>query len=350
VVSSWSGNNGEALVLSARALDLLAPMQSIDGLRPHVDPLYGRIESELGWWLIWAGKVEEGMTRLAHSVHLLQSATTTDSATTAVRIDLWRAYSYQADGLRFSSRFPQALTLLEQTALPYLHGMADRYPRDPEVQYALHTCNDLIGAVYIELGDPARSAQAHRKALAFAEGMVASDSANRKAHEAFARSSAALGEILLRDKRPDDAVAALERSVSGFESLYRANSNNAELANMLGNTERRLCRVLGDQEQLVEALRRCIAGERVLEEAVAVHLDNAVVRANLGSAYVGSARLYRRLARLAEPDSATLLRSLAQQRYERGLVLLSEIAATDATPEIFPDSIRSELAALARER
>ncbi len=350
VVSSWGGNNGEALVLSARALDLLAPLRSGNTSHPHVDALFGRIESELGWWLIWAGKVEEGMTRLAHSVAVLESVTTADTTTATASIDRWRAYSYQADGFRFSSRFPQALSLLEQTALPYLHTLADRYPRDPEVQYALHSCHDLIGAVYIALGDHSRSAQAYRKALAFAEGMVSSDSANRKAHEALARSSAALGELLLRDKRPDEAVAALERSIGGFESLYQGNANNAELANMLGNTERRLCRVLGDQERLIDALRHCVAGERALERAVAAHLDNAVVRANLGSAYVGSARLYRRLARTAPADSAVALRSLARQRYERGLALLGEIAATDATPEVYPDSIRSELVALASER
>jgi len=348
VVTSWSGRNDEAIDLSRRALGLLAP----GGLPPPGAPGAadaGRIASELGWWLIWSGRVEEGLAEIEGGIGILRALVVGESAGPEERLDLWRAYSYRVDGLRFSNRFRPSAALLQDTALPYLNELTDRYPHNPRVQYAQHTCHYLIGIHQTQLGNAERAARAHRTSLAFAELMVQSDSANQKAFEALARASVALGEVLGHERRIDEAVPAFERGIDGYRHLIDRNPRNAELSNQRGYAELGLCRALYRSGRHPAALRWCRASEASFSMAVASHRSNAVVRGNLGTAYVSSARVLRSLARTAPPDSATVLRRLARGRFEDGLRLFDELRTVDATPEIQPDTIRAELAALARE-
>ncbi len=344
VVTSWSGNNADAITLSRRALDLLRPLRRRQSPPGAVDADYARIASELGWWLIWSGQVNQGLSQVDTAIQVLQ-AVTAQGATVELKLDLWRAYTYRVDGLRFSSRFREALTLLEDTALPLAEIMNVEYPHHPRVQYALHVGHDFIGGLYDELGDVQRAAPAYRTAYAMAEALVEADPANQKAFEALARSTASLGDMLMRERRVDDAIATYERAIGVLQSMLRKNPRNTDVANMLGNVGRRLCQHLQDASRFDLALRRCLAAETVLESAVAANLDNAVVRANLGSTYVWTARAYRALAR-SRRDSTAMLLASARDRYRRGLALLRELDGTDATPEITPSTVLTEIGTL----
>jgi len=342
VVTSWGGDNGKAIELSSRALDLLQPLRSRDEPARAVMADFGRIASELGWWLIWAGRLETGMAYLDTSVAVLRPLAQAPLADPELQLDLWRAYSYQVDGLRFSGRFQPALALLQDTAQAYLHGLLDRNPHHPRVLYALHVCYDFIGAMHMELGAPALAAPAYRTALAFAESMVDADSANQKAFEALARSHASLGDVLVREDRLDDAVRSYDSAIGVLENLYARNTSNIELANMLGNSHRRLCRRLHEGQRPAEALSRCQAGEIVLEHVVANNRDNPIVRANLGMNYVLTARVYRALASGPRRDSTSSWLGLARERYDRALVQLEQLEGVEGNLEIPLDTVRAE--------
>lgn len=349
VVTSWSGKNGDAIDLSARGLELLEPLGRSVPPPARVQAVRGRVESELGWWLIWAGRIEDGMRHLDRGVADLEHIATTDTAGADLHIDLWRAYTYQLDGYRFSNRFQAGLDLMEARGLPLLDALLDRFPHHPGVLYAMHTGYDFIGLLNGALRRPRAAAEGYRKALAFAEEMVRSDSANQKAFEALARANATLADVLLKDGKVAEAVSQQQLAIGVYDTLFRRNPQNAEFANMLGNAQRRLCIVLVGADRAGEALPHCEAGESTLEQAVAVHADNVVVRANLGSAYLNTARAYRQLARGASGDSSGTLRQSSRERYERGLTIFTELTErSDATPEIRPESIRAEIAALDR--
>ncbi|MGE0553581.1 MAG: serine/threonine protein kinase [Gemmatimonadales bacterium] len=347
VVTSWNGDNGRAIELSRAGLELLAPLG--DG-SPDARGDYGRVQSELGWWLVWAGRVEDGLALLDSALTQLEPLASGDSASTNARLNLWLAYSYRVDGLRFSSRHPEALTLLEQRARPVLDRLADRRPRDPTVQYAFHVYYDFLTEMHLALGELARAATAARTSLAFAEQMVESDSANQKAFEGLARGYGTLGDVLIRSDALDEAIPPYRQAIEVYEALYRRNQQNHEIGNMLGNAERRLCRVLSEAGRQADAMSWCLAGERVLEQVVEANAANAVVRANLGSAYVTSARVLAALSRRSPGDSATRLATAAVGRYRDGIRLLREIEGTDATPELYADSVAAELRAFESRR
>jgi non-specific serine/threonine protein kinase/serine/threonine-protein kinase len=347
VVTSWSGDNEQAIALSRRALELLAPLRDDRETAALVEGDYGRIQSELGWWEIWAGRPGAGLGLLDSSVTMLERLVAPDSGP-GLRLDLWRAYSYRVDGLRFTGRNREALALVSERALPYLQSLSDRYPNHPRVHYGLHVAYDYIGLLSLTLGDLERATPAFRTALAFAEQLVEADSANQKAFEALARSHASLGNALVRASRLDDGIASFERSAEVHRQLYARNPSNIEMANMLGNNQRRVCRILLGAARYPRALASCRESERVLEAVVIANRENAVVRANLGSSYVSSARVLREMATQATGDSSRRFRDEARDRYERGLALLQELQGSGAVSEIAPDSVRRELESLRR--
>jgi len=346
VVTSWSGRNDEAIRLSQRGIDLLTPLHDAGPGAAVIAGDLGRIESELGWWLIWAGQVEQGMAWLDRAVGRLTSRGDPPADDADAGIDLWRAYSYQVDGYRFTERPGPALALLETTALPHLDRLAERHPTHPAIWYSLHVCHDFIGAMLKALGRPDEARPAFLESQRMARRMVEADSANQKAFEGLARSHGSLGDLAVASGRLDAAIGEFEAGVAVFRKLFDRNPRNVEIANMLGNAQRRVCEVLRDGRRPHQALDWCLASEQVLERVVSANTANAVVRANLGSAYVLTARAYRDLAATVDPASAARFRDLARSRYRDGLQLLRELDGTDAIPEFRPDSVAAEMASL----
>ncbi len=122
VVVGWHGDNDSALVLSARGVALLRPLLETGPIARDVAADFGRIQSELGWWLIWATRIADGMAQLDSSISLLRAVALPEAGDPNPAIDLWRAYSYQVDGLRFSGRHEEALDLLRGRALNAADG------------------------------------------------------------------------------------------------------------------------------------------------------------------------------------------------------------------------------------
>jgi tetratricopeptide (TPR) repeat protein len=250
------------------------------------------------------------------------------------------------DGYRFTERHARALELLQGKALPLLDAIAERHPRHPELQYDLHVTHDYIGEMNLALGDLESAVPAYEEALRVAQVMVQADSLNQKAFEALARSYVSLSVAFERSGDLDDAVEALEEGSRIHARLYERSPRNAEMANILGNTNRRLCRVLREDLRPAEALPWCLASERALEAAVAASAENAVVQSNLGSAYVLTARVYRALADGAEEAEAGRNRALARSRYAEALKFLRPSEGEGDAPEFLPDSVAAELASL----
>jgi non-specific serine/threonine protein kinase/serine/threonine-protein kinase len=346
VVTSWSGRNDEAILLSKRGIELLNPLY-VGGPAPRVVAGdLGRIQAELGWWLIWAGRIEEGMDLLDTGIAVLQDVADPASDDPEPGIDLWRAYSYRVDGFWFTGRHAEALEVLRATALPFLRSMAEQHPMHPEVEYGLHVCYRLSGIMALELGDLPSATSAYTEAQRVAEALVRADSSNQKAAEGLAFSRISLGEVLVMAGELDEAVLSFRRGIEVIERLNQRNPLNLELANMRGNGLRKLCRALQEGQRQEEALEWCLAAELTLKGAVAGNEGNAVVRSNLASAYVATARVYRGLARGAEASVAGQHREDARVRYEDALHLLRGLEGTDAVPEIEPDSVAAELARL----
>ncbi len=114
------------------------------------------------------------------------------------------------------------------------------------------------------------------------EQLVAADSANRKALEALARSHVSLSDVLVKSALLDDAVESLKHGIGVYQRMLEGNPGNSEIVNYLGNSQRKLCKVLTEGTRPAEALEWCLAAEHALELAVRMVQGNPVVRANLG--------------------------------------------------------------------
>jgi non-specific serine/threonine protein kinase/serine/threonine-protein kinase len=344
VVTSWAGRNGEAIALTRQGIDLLG---ALDAETPSAEVAIdlGRLESELGWWLIWAGQKHQGLEHIRSGISLLEPLLAGDAADASAAIDLWRAYSYEVDGLRFTERSVEALARLESTGLPYLRSVERVHGAHSDVQYELSIGLSIAGLLLEGAGRRDEAAGAQRQAQQTAEALLDRDPANQKALEALVRANSALGHLLADNGQIDEAVLALQSGVDIARRLQGRAPQNAELLNLLGNSERRLCASLVKARRAADGLGACLAAERALERAIAAMDQSPIVQSNLATALVWTARAYRALADGAVGEEASAHVANARQRYERALVLLRGLG-DDAAPEIDPEVAERELSEL----
>ncbi len=353
VMKGWDDAGNEAIVLSTRALTLLAPL--LDQTPENLDALHvaGRVRSELGWWMIFGGRIEDGLVHAAEAMQMLESIAPRQPENQDLQLHLWRAYSYRIDGLRFTGRHQEALDLIEAKGLPHLQATEQRWPTQPRVLYGLHIVYDYIGEMQHALGHPERAVTAYEEALRYADAMVRTDSTNHKGHEALARAYVSKGYLLAQMDRLDDAVPALTQAISIRQMLY---AQNEKYGNMLGNAQRYLCRALLEGERLEAALEPCLDGVATQEKTVEGKAQNTIHLGNLGSIYTYAARVYRELA--GQVISQEERRQHLQEAfawYDKAAKTLTEVKKhygaryESVLFEIHPDSLSAERDAFVQE-
>ena len=345
VLTSWNEDNAGAIIMSTRALELLDGM-ACNALCNHVS---GRIRSELGWWLIWEGRADQGLSQLSASTALLERLVAAQPDDVDIRLDLWRAYSYQVDGLRFTGRTDEALGLVEEVGLPLLQETRVLAPLHPRTLYGLHVAHDYAGNLYTTLGRHEDAARSHATSLGFARTLVEADPRNQKAHEAMARTQTSRGNVLARLGRTEEAIEAFESSNATRERLFDENPLNASLGNSAAAGHRVLCRTLIDLAMPVRAADACRRAITLQQRVVAVSKGSPILIGNLGSTYAYMARAEHAWARAASGAKADSLLQSAASWYSESLTTLAGITGVmeEYSFEIHPDSIRAEQAALA---
>ena len=330
VVVSWKEQNTRAITISREALRLTA------GLGMVAAGDRARIQSELGWFLVWDGQAEQGLQELSSAIESLERMVAELPDEAEFQMDLWRAYSYEVDGLRFTGRQAEALAVVENLGLPLLESAEGGGPRR---EYALHVAHDYVGGLNLALDRPEEAFAAYNRSLAFAEKLVASDPRNQKAHEALARAQSSRGNVLARLDRLEEAIAAFAASNEIRGRLFAENPLNVGLGNMAGSGHRVLCRTLLEHRHFAQAIQACSDGVRVQQEVVAVSRGAPILAANLASLHAYLAR-----ALSAEGDSPS-----ARLEYARALDLLValESAMEGYEFEVHPDSVRAEMGRLA---
>jgi eukaryotic-like serine/threonine-protein kinase len=339
VVTSWSGSNEEAIGLSRRALDLLEPARGGSAVE---DRDHGRIRAELGWWLIWGGRADEGLGHLVEAIPELERIAARRPDDVELQLDLWRSYTYAYDGWRFSDRHDEALRHLEERGLPFLEQIEREHPLHPRLLYELHVGFDFLGGLRLALGDLEGTVEAHRRSVQYAERLADSDPASRRAPEAVARAYASWGRALFALDRFDEGVLSVQRAIEGLSELLRTNPRNVEIGNMIGNAQRLLCRGFLDRGNPRQALDRCLEAEAVHRKVVEVYRDNPVVRGNLAYDVAFAARAQVELARsMAVAERGLLLRT-ALADFERSLELLRSLDGEGLLLEVEPEVLEAE--------
>jgi len=240
----WSGSAEESIAYSSRALDVLEPLFRDTVPSDSLLHDFGRIRSELGWWLIYEGRISEGMAHVDSALEVLQPVALRSGNDQLLQLQLWRSQSYRLDGFEFTDRSADARDLLTGSALPHLHAMEQRWPLSSRIQYALHVAYDYPGNFEQTLGQADAAVAAFERSIAYARNMVERDGSNLKAHEAQARSLMSLGYAYAQQDVVEEALDAYRRAVEIRTDLFAQNPENGELGSMLASSYRFTCRLL----------------------------------------------------------------------------------------------------------
>lgn len=344
VVLSWSGDNESAIEVSNQALTVLAPLVADDDVLSKHDA--GRMRSELGWWLVFAGRISDALAELKQARDQLESLDEMLHGQVDYEIDLWRVYTYQVDALRWSSRGEEALDILENLACPRLEQLANGQAFNPRIQASLQSCYSKIGGILQALGAQSKSLKAYQDALHIAEAIQVSDTANADAYGAVGVMHEAIGDLMMEMGRPADALARFEQALLYKRSVYLRDTENGEAGSTLANTMRSLCAYYMQEKRWPEAEAHCKESVAVLARAVASDEKNVIGNQNLALSYITLARVYR--------GNGEYLRALDQQAdslfmisgrfYDRALAVYSMISQSNTALKwtIHPDTLLKE--------
>jgi tetratricopeptide (TPR) repeat protein len=334
------------------ALALLAPLTTPTAPNAQVLHDIGRIWSELGWDMIFDRRYDEGLAHLDTVIVILENLTLQDPDNLALQLHLWRAYSYQADGLSFSDRQRPLLDLMNNKGLPLLERLARKHPNHTRVLYGLHIGYNYLGGAYERFGQTQQTLLARQTSLEYAEAMARVDTTNQKGKEAVGRALTALGMTLAEQGRIEDAVAAHTRAIALARVHYNQNPETSEAGNKLAIAYRFLCRILANADRLSEALEACKESISI-QETVVARSRSSILLGNLGSAYGHTARIHRALASqaLSETERTAHLQQ-ALHWYDLGVPVLLKVKAGvegEGNWEVHPESLAAEREALVQQ-
>ncbi len=341
VLNSWAGGD-QVMKLSGRSIQLLEDLLDRQGQEVAVVHDLARIRSELGWFLIFDGDTEAGLAELATAIAALESIDRGQDL--EIRLDLWRAYTYEIDGLNFSNRFDRSLDRLQSVALPHLHRIAATHPNQPRVQYGLHVGYNYLGLLNGHLKQYDDAVEAHEQSLGYAQRLLEFNPANQKGFEAVSRSYAGLGEIHRLRGDYGQALEAFEGASAIRREMYAMNPGNISMGNQLALSDRWACRVVLAAGDYADALDRCVAAAELQERVADADTGGRIYDSNLGSALAYAGDAYRGLAAQARSlDERSSLLAEAIEWYERSYAVLRPYETLDLAWEVRPDSVAAIL-------
>ncbi|MEM8486160.1 MAG: protein kinase [Bacteroidota bacterium] len=325
VLESWTGDNNLAIKQSQDALRIMVMQRASD---PTINTQYdkARIQSELGWWLIWGGRRAEGLVHLREAMQVLERIAPAHPDHLDLQLQRWRNYWYQTDGLKFTAQYQAAAQLLERKAQPHLAALAQRYPTNPRVQYGEHTVHYFLGQIYLALDDFERARAAYEASLMHAKEMIATDSTNQKAHMALAFGNSALGFWHFERGAYQQAIPYFASTVVMRHKLYLQDAENQEAANSLSTTYRILCRAYLLNEQVDQAAETCTDAIEYMVPVVEGNPIKGVLWGNQGFNYGWLARTYK--AKAAQEPSLeirTTYLTRALNNYDQSLAIMEKI-------------------------
>ncbi len=345
VLLSWGSDNEQAIALSQRALDLLTPVIEADPTNDTAAFDAARIRSELGWWLVWAGRLDESLPHLEAAEPVLERLSEQNPRHLDIQIERWRVYAYQVDRASFGGDHQLGLDILTEKTLPFLEWMADIHPTNPRVQFCVRTGYSKLGSMLSSLDRPEEALTAHQTALAISQTLAAADTTNILSYAGEAGIHASIAGVLMDMGQIPEALAAYDESLALKEHIYALDTKSGEGANGLGITRRSYCELLLDIERPAQALPSCERAVAVFEDGVTSDPENAAWQENLSLAYVTTARVHRALA---HTTSSTEHLNAAVTNFNLGLNLRAQLEQSGVrfAWSINPDSVEAERDAL----
>ncbi|MCB0720598.1 MAG: serine/threonine protein kinase [Bacteroidetes bacterium] len=291
VVNSWSGDNEKAIEQSKQALRLL---RSLDDSDPRIRHDEFRIQSELGWWYVYAGRMDDGLAELHAAERIAEELSTTGYSNIDFDVDRWRIYAYSADGLQFNGDADAALRLLTDKAFPMAHRVVQQHPDNPRASGLVYTSRSKTARLYEVAGRSREALQEYKILLTDTYTRVQRDTANVRARSSLAAVQHAIGEIYLTLDQPEDALEYFTLALDTRKQLLARDPSTGEYGYFVASTMRSICNLHAAADRFDEALATCEEAAQVQDRVAERDPHNLVGQSARKNIYLETARIHIR--------------------------------------------------------
>jgi serine/threonine-protein kinase len=189
-----------------------------------------------------------------------------------------------------------------------------------------------VAVIQRKLGDLAGAEQSHRAELAVKQSIAARDSANKTYRERVALAEAFLGELLLVEGKPDEAVKPLTDSRTAYAAIAAFDSANPDRRRLFANSEGLLGVLALERDDARGALQLLTSSRAMMDSLVAQSPANAQWQYGLARwlTYLGSTEIELNRPADAEGNERRALSIIEPALQKKPTDLNLRVASTEA--------------------
>ena len=245
--------------------------------------------------------------------------------------NLAHCLSYLGFALSWESRQPEAEAKMNH-AVSVDESLVVRYPHDANFKQDLWRTYQTAAVIYEEI-DNARMFELADKARKIAEETVAADSANAQARYNLARTYARLGTALSLLKKPDEAIAYMEKAAAIYRELMNKDPLNRGYDSDAGALHTKIGDARWQQRDFPAAFaayQRSVAiYEKKIEEDAA---DMRALR-NLATTRASAGSIHAELLETTDGETRQTHLAAAKEHFGRALDLMRKAQAQNTLSE-----------------
>ncbi len=296
MMKSWGGATEESIEYALNALDELKPLESNWSQSELAKYHIAKVQSELAWFYIYDGKLEKGNHLVDESIELFESLAKEVYPSENARLDLWRAYYYKIDGLRFTSRFDEMHDLLQTKALPFVESMHERNSMSPRIQNILHVTSWFLGNSYLRREEFDLARNYFESSLEINDKIVEIDPDNLRGYEGLAHTHSSLASLHSLQGASELAIESHRKAVEIRQSLWDRDKTSIYYQSLLGESKLGQCEEELNLGKMDKFSGSCGEAKSILKDHFEKAGGGMVTKGGLITAYYQNARYHRLLA------------------------------------------------------
>ncbi len=223
-----AGDANAALAYSRRTLELNSELRDRSDSSPATSQAIVRSHRQIGDALLAIGDFPAAVSELQLSLAGEQAAHLADPNDMSVNYYLWATYRRLARATELNGDRKAALDLAHN-ALGIMDDLREMSPADVGYNRNTAVSNLLVGQILVRQNQPQQALQHFQRALALSEYVLGSNSEYVESKIDVARSKGDLGHALLLSGNDAQGRARLRESLEMYAELLKADTGNAEL-------------------------------------------------------------------------------------------------------------------------
>jgi tetratricopeptide (TPR) repeat protein len=254
-----------------------------------------------------------------------------DADNAEVQRTLANCLSYLGFVLSWESRQPEAEAKMNE-AVGLAESLAARHPHDANFKQDLWRTYQTAAVIYEEI-DNARMFELGDKARKIAEETVAADSANAQARHNLARTYVRLGTALSLLKKPDEAIAYMEKAAAIYLELMDKDPLNRGYDADAGTLYSKIGDARWQQRDYTASFAAYQKSVGLFEKKVADDAADMRALRNLATTHASAGSVHAELVNTTAGQTRQTHFAAAKENYQRALDLMLKAQAQKTLSE-----------------